>query len=673
MSRSSVKRNPVLLSLLLSWAVLVGLLSSSCGLPEPRPAQNTPTSRPEAHWTLVGEEKAGDWLVYEAGANIKDILPDGDTIWAASCGGLLRWDRRSGDVQQYISAYTPLPGDDVRDLLFYQGKLYITTADGVAVLDEQERWTVYSSDTISPGIKLNSAAMVGGVLWVGSRDGIAQLFPDGHWERIQAGPDTFPERDVWSISVRDDGVYVHVFPPVPHGLEGQVARFSQGRWETMPIPWPDYVVAPGGIWWKGKEDKLLWSKDQGRHWQTIVSGYDSVYVKEVDSQGRVYFTDYDSVLILEGNRVAERYSFADVGPMAGYIEAIRSDSSGRTWFIDFYGLGMFDGRRWHYRPLHPDGLGQAELAVAGNTVYMVTWNAAGVTRVEIYDFEHDRRTAFRPEQKGLGDVEMDCLAVDAQGRAYLPSRDGVLHIYSAGEWQHVPSKLAEEGYGVGSAGLVDAAGAYWLGTWGGGLWRYDGSGWTGYDTANGSLPSNRVTALAQDADGRLWVGTGGGLAVRDTDGRWYAYTPDRFPLEDSDIYDLAIDGGGRVWIRQEDNLVVFNGREWATVQPVLAGGYMVGLSADGQRRIWVASTYGLSVFRGQVEMDPFVKLENPPVITPLPASTPLPTGTPSANTLASVRGTVTTIAWIAIGAGFLVIVGVVALIALLLRRSNSQN
>lgn len=203
MSNPHIKRNPALLSLLLSLAMLVGLVASTCGPSDPMPhnqwaPQSNPTSRPEARWTLVGEETAGDWLVYEEGDSISDVLSDGDTIWAASLGGLLRWDRRSGDVRQYISAYTPLPSDDVRDLLSYQGKLYATTAEGVAVLDEQEHWTVYSSDAISPGLEFNSAVMVGDVLWVGTTEGIAQLFPDGHWERIYAGVDTFPSTDVRS-------------------------------------------------------------------------------------------------------------------------------------------------------------------------------------------------------------------------------------------------------------------------------------------------------------------------------------------------------------------------------------------------------------------------------------------------------------------------------------------
>lgn len=58
---------------------------------------------------------------------------------------------------------------------------------------------------------------------------------------------------------------------------------------------------------------------------------------------------------------------------------------------------------------------------------------------------------------------------------------------------------------------VDADGAVWAGTWGGGLARYDGRRWTNYTTAEG-LPGNHVFMLHIDPQGRLWVGTNNGLA-----------------------------------------------------------------------------------------------------------------------------------------------------------------
>ena len=58
---------------------------------------------------------------------------------------------------------------------------------------------------------------------------------------------------------------------------------------------------------------------------------------------------------------------------------------------------------------------------------------------------------------------------------------------------------------------VDRDGVVWVGTWGGGLGRYDGAKWTNYTTADG-LPGNHVSMLHFSKQGELWIGTNNGLA-----------------------------------------------------------------------------------------------------------------------------------------------------------------
>ena len=60
----------------------------------------------------------------------------------------------------------------------------------------------------------------------------------------------------------------------------------------------------------------------------------------------------------------------------------------------------------------------------------------------------------------------------------------------------------------------DRQGTLWIGTWGGGVSRYqpDRDRFSSYDTHNSSLGSDSVTCLFEDRDHQLWLGTmGGGL------------------------------------------------------------------------------------------------------------------------------------------------------------------
>ncbi|MDC1287870.1 regulator [Gammaproteobacteria bacterium] len=58
---------------------------------------------------------------------------------------------------------------------------------------------------------------------------------------------------------------------------------------------------------------------------------------------------------------------------------------------------------------------------------------------------------------------------------------------------------------------VDRNGIVWVGTWGGGLARFDGERYINYTVSDG-LPSNHVFMLHEDHKGNLWVGTSNGLA-----------------------------------------------------------------------------------------------------------------------------------------------------------------
>ena len=58
---------------------------------------------------------------------------------------------------------------------------------------------------------------------------------------------------------------------------------------------------------------------------------------------------------------------------------------------------------------------------------------------------------------------------------------------------------------------VDKNGIVWVGTWGGGLSRFDGENFVNYTVKEG-LPSNHVFMLHEDKNGILWVGTSNGMS-----------------------------------------------------------------------------------------------------------------------------------------------------------------
>lgn len=61
---------------------------------------------------------------------------------------------------------------------------------------------------------------------------------------------------------------------------------------------------------------------------------------------------------------------------------------------------------------------------------------------------------------------------------------------------------------------IDGSGNKWIGTYGGGLAKFDGTNWAVYNSSNSGLPDSAVQTIAIDKFGNKWIGTmNGGLAV----------------------------------------------------------------------------------------------------------------------------------------------------------------
>ena len=88
----------------------------------------------------------------------------------------------------------------------------------------------------------------------------------------------------------------------------------------------------------------------------------------------------------------------------------------------------------------------------------------------------------------------------------------------------------------------------WIGTWGGGLVKFDGLNWTIYDTKNSPLPHNIIYEVVIDRENRKWIATQGvGVAVFD-DTTWVVYDTSNSGILHNTIYAIAIDSSNNKWI-----------------------------------------------------------------------------------------------------------------------------
>ena len=627
-----MKRSFVWLSLVS--VVLIGLMFSPAAssaaqraaAPKATPSP-TPTLEPPAasnwRWVVANEKSNTEWLTYSSSDYVSTIVIDGDDIWAVGGGGLLRWTRATQTVTQYLAPQVPLPSNNLTDLVLHDGQLYISGDNGVAVFDRDSRWLKYDSASIGlADADFGDMEMIDDVLWVGSDHGLARLYPDGHWNVIQAGPQTFPLPNIERIVPRPDGVYLAIADGEFYNqTKTAVVRYTNDQWSVVTVELPTALTAADGTWWTGEEGQLLKSVDQGKNWTVAYQGDRWIKPLSFDAAGRLYLYEDYAIKILQDDRIVETYRFADVGPELNYVNLIKHDAAGRIWIgTDGRGLTMFDGQQWHnWQPensaIREDAI--RGMAVTDGKVYLGLFGCAGCGGVSIYDVDADHWTNLWPGESELSGGGVGGIAIDAQGRAYFPTSEGVLDIYDNGQWSHIKMTPALR-YTVLSAeaGLFDRNGHYWVATsgLGFGVWEYDGEIWRTY------LNGYDARALALDAAGRIWVAASQGLAVRDLDQEWYLYTPANSELADEWISTVETDSAGRVWALSNNGLHIFNGKEWEVIKPQTVGAFIWGddVEFDAQGHAWIGTSDGVAVFRGKPNIDPLVSLSNPAAAPAMP-------------------------------------------------------
>ena len=93
---------------------------------------------------------------------------------------------------------------------------------------------------------------------------------------------------------------------------------------------------------------------------------------------------------------------------------------------------------------------------------------------------------------------------------------------------------------------VDTDGIVWVGTWGGGLARFDGEKYVNYTVRDG-LPSNHVFMLHQDQQGILWVGTSNGM-VQFSNGHFDNYLTTHEGLFSNTVFSMATQQNDLLWV-----------------------------------------------------------------------------------------------------------------------------
>ena len=200
-------------------------------------------------------------------------------------------------------------------------------------------------------------------------------------------------------------------------------------------------------------------------------------------------------------------------------------------------------------------------------------------------------------------VTADHRMLDQQGRLWSTSQQGVESAWIVWETEAPVQRLAVDGDDI------------WVGTYGGGLGRWDRThGFQESFTSGAGLPGSDVTGIAHDGSGNLWVTLLDGSVARSSDGSSFSNITPPAPA-DRNAWTVAA-RGSNIWVGTLGGGVAQRAGGW-TLHSQSDGLpfndiYAIGLESNGTP--WVGTMgYGIAAYQGGawVAYAPPLEIANP--------------------------------------------------------------
>ena len=367
--------------------------------------------------------------------------------------------------------------------------------------------------------------------------------------------------------------------------------------------WVEMVeIDPAGDVWAGTGGGI--SRQVGTGWKT----YDDEHglpcngVTDIGfaRNGDVWVSTFGCGVARFDGETWSTYTEAD-GLSDSHVLCVTPATDGTVLFGTWAGVSQLASGRWYTYKTDGGLIHHGVEAIAEDhegAVWIGTWEGMSRLNNTIW-------TSYGPgEEPGW----VESIAVDSDGAAWAGTRDGVYR-FDADTWVwdkvlSIDGQPDERGVSIAVApdGAPPGGGVVWVGTYNGGLYRFDSTGWTHYTLAS-SLPSNKVARIAAGPDGAIWVETrpdrydqGGGTWR--FDGRiWDRGADDAWPGDGSTSPDPG------AWSFNDDSVSHFDGGRWITYtsQNGLIGDTVNGMAVGPDGAAWVATNSGLSRFTPPAE------------------------------------------------------------------------
>jgi ligand-binding sensor domain-containing protein len=272
------------------------------------------------------------------------------------------------------------------------------------------------------------------------------------------------------------------------------------------------------------------------------------------------------------------YTASDSELLEG-ISSIAIDNQSNTWLGGFNGITKFDGTNWIKY--------SSESTVYATIPHII--NAIAVDNqdnkwfgsyyggvLEIYGNTWKNYTT----SNGLINDSINVIKVDSDNNKWFGTIGGISK-FDGEKWT-----TYLEGVHVRSIAF-DTKNNLWIGTWGSGVFMFDGTNWSNFTEIDG-LVSNYIFSILIDNQGNKWIGTNDGLSKFE-DNNFTSYFERILCFSF-----IEIDSEGNLWFATNSGVMKFDGTNWITY----FDGVDIRALAVSEDEIWISKfTGGISVYK----------------------------------------------------------------------------
>ena len=323
-------------------------------------------------------------------------------------------------------------------------------------------------------------------------------------------------------------------------------------------------------------------------------GQSQVYSILQDERGQLWLGTRGSGISVFDGFEFHSYTSKD-GLPSNYINEIVADTSGRIWVATNKGLCFFNGRSFTKLDL---GVFDSDLVV--RDIFVDTQNNIYcATEFGIYNVDENKAIALNPINGKP--INASSIYVDEEKAIWIGTNDGFFV-----QRKGVLTEFSQESeYMKNSITTVnrDESGTFWIGTYGDGMYCYDGERFYRVDY-HLELYRQTVLDIHLDEHQNVWIATlSGGVVHYDKATKTFTSITEKEGLSNNHVRCIVQDNSHNFWFGTSGGGVChYLGKQFTNYdqRSGLAGNYIYSVLRDKSGKLWIGNSQkGVSVLTNE--------------------------------------------------------------------------